>query len=88
MLIGNSAGRVAARALADRVSAEYEAPAQPQEQVTLYASGDATIKSWAPTSNFGNDTALEVSYSSIDVAPGSLRTAPLRPLDHPRERDH
>ena len=44
-----------------------ESPLAPQVTVTVYASGDATLKSWDPNSNFGGDTTLEVSYSNIDV---------------------
>ena len=41
----------------------------PQETATLYASGDATIKSGAyANTNFGGDDPLLVAYSQIDTA--------------------
>lgn len=39
----------------------------PQDSTTLTAVADATVKNWQPTSNFGSDATLELSYSNIDA---------------------
>ena len=39
---------------------------QAQTTITLNAIADATIKSWQPDTNFGNEGKLQLSYSKID----------------------
>ena len=65
-----------------------DAPLAPHDTVTLYASGDTTIKSWDPTSNFGNDAELEVSYSNIDVAQAAFTLLRFDLSTIPARRDH
>jgi len=36
--------------------------------ITLNAVADATVRSWQPSSSFGSEGRLELSYAEIDVA--------------------
>ncbi len=44
----------------------------PTETMTIYADYDATTRSWLPSSSFGGESTLELSYNTIDGPAGAF----------------